>query len=298
MPFFSQSAGSFPNIDAMEEQLQQSQNPPATQQAGNANTQHYDQFSEAETLSEVEVRLVKANYYRAILEQPLFGADDSDIAYEVEQEFRAFALERLRILLGMQAEKQPEEKPFTPDQEEVLREWADRLIVKPQLLGVAANPAPQVQQATVRQPAPVAPAPAPKPVQPTVNQVAVPTQQAPKRRGRPPGTGKNQRAAQAPQAPLPQLTQAEIDNGVKVDAGGKYMEQPGHDAITGQPKLIKVYLQAQQTPVNDPNYKPMPMADSDTLLMKEQMEATSMHNKAINLHPAMGQILNHFISKE
>src|SRR5688572_18508420 len=106
MPFFSQSQGSFPNIDAMEEQLQQSQVPPnSPPQGGDGAPPPYDPYDEAETLSEVEERLVKANYYRAILDQPLFGADDSDTAADVEREFRDFALERLRILLGMQAEK-------------------------------------------------------------------------------------------------------------------------------------------------------------------------------------------------
>lgn len=282
MPFFNQQADAF--ASAVEQM-----------QSDKPTTSQFDASeSEAETLSEVEVRLVKANYYRAILDQPLFGDDESDIAYDVEREFRDFALERLRILLGMQLEKAPEEKAFSSDQEEVLKEWADRLIARPQLLGVVASGQPQVQPAQVR-PA----APAVQTTKPQVNQVAA---QTPRKRGRPPGSGKNQRTQtrqpDSQSQPVAQLSKDELAAGVKVDEKGKYFEQQGQDAVTGQPKLIKMYLTTQSTPVNDPSYKPMPPPDSDIALMREQAEANMMQSKAVNLHPKMGQILNHFLTGE
>ncbi len=297
MPFFSQQVGAFAQA------VEQLDAPTASPlQGSNRPPPDFDDQEqvEAETLSEVEIRLVKANYYRAILDQPLFGADDSDAAFEVEREFRDFALERLRILLGMQAEKAPEEKAFTEDQEDVLREWADRLMAKPQLLGVVPSNQPQVSMTTVR---PVSQQSPPRPIKPTVNQVSVATQTVPRKRGRPPGTGKNQRLQQS-QALDTQpsqthgLSQSEIDAGMKIDAEGKYFEQNGHDQVTGQPKIIKMRVGGVQVPVNDPNYKPMPSPDSDISMMREQQEAGMMHNKAINLHPKMGEILNHFMSKE
>ena len=101
-----------------------------------------NQFADAQArenriLSSVENRLQKANYYRLVLENPLFSDGEHEIAYEVEAEFRNFALERLQILMGERPERSeldlPEEliqvlASFTPVQLQATKLWAEKMI--------------------------------------------------------------------------------------------------------------------------------------------------------------------------
>lgn len=100
------------------------------------------------SLEEVDKRLHKASYYRAILDNSLFGGDTSDVAEEVESEFREFARKRLSVLMGIEtesAQSNPEivflTENLTEERVEALVAWADKLLAKPHLL--AAQPQPQ-----------------------------------------------------------------------------------------------------------------------------------------------------------
>lgn len=135
-------------------------------------------------MNEARVRFAKAALYEQIIEGQLFEGDDP-VTIEVENEFKAFAEEQLMMLLGIQSEKQKRNaSPFDDDQENVLKLFANKMLGRPAAIPrptEAPKPAGQLQ-----------PRPAPAPVP------AGGTLAAPKRgRGRPPGTGKNQRAAAA-----------------------------------------------------------------------------------------------------
>lgn len=117
----------------------------------------FDQIdAEVNTLSEVEVRLVKANLYRAILDQPLFGNDDDAITREVQDEIRQYTLKRLRQLIGIDQEDKviAAKALFTDTQVTTLRALADRMAGKltalatPQVAPVAPQ-APQVRSVQV-----------------------------------------------------------------------------------------------------------------------------------------------------
>lgn len=99
-------------------------------------------------LADIESRLGRASYYRALIDQPIFQEDDqgyiAEEALVVEDEIRVFILERLGELLGTARPKaavQPALKPqFNPQQAQALSLFADAMLKKQQ---AAANPAPQ-----------------------------------------------------------------------------------------------------------------------------------------------------------
>ncbi len=109
------------------------------------------QDRENRILSSVENRLSKANYYRLVLENPLFSDGESEAAYEVEAEFRNYALERLQVLMGERPERLdvdlPEEmvdvlRSFSPLQLQALKLWADTIIARDPSMAKAVPPAP------------------------------------------------------------------------------------------------------------------------------------------------------------
>src|SRR5438046_1410664 len=85
---------------------------------------------EIRTLAEAQRRLRKANFYQAILSQPLFGENISEEGIEVEAEMREFALKRLRCFLGMEAEAAEQAKTvqFDHDEEVALKQWAAKIL--------------------------------------------------------------------------------------------------------------------------------------------------------------------------
>lgn len=240
--------------------------------------QEETQLTEEETLSEVEVRLHKANYYRAVLDQQLFGEDDSEAAIEVSREFRDFALSRLRVLMGIELPPEEKQNLFSGEQVEALKVWADRLISKPTLM--EAKPPPQVPTLT-----PVVQTP-PAPKVQTV-QVSAPSTKPTKKKTQ----AKSTKLAGRPKA------EEGLPNGVKVDSvtGEKYFEVE-KDAIDefGKPfkKKVRMSINGQNKPVNDPNYKALPNPQQ-----MEQLE----HQRAMNSHqtqmgnPLIGAALNHFL---
>ncbi len=261
MPFFSDMQDSFP------EPTQKNSN------AGNAVDAAYSELEgqqqktiqavqeENETLTEVEVRLRKANYYRAVLDNPLFDNGD-EIANEVEQEFRNFAISRLRNLLGMSVDAVSQPSAFPPDEIEVLRLWAAKLLKKPTMMQIEPASKP------VSKPMPEFATQAPR-----LNRVTAPSEQPHKRGpGRPPGTGKNQKAAQ-------QLPPGRIE-----ENGRQFVEVERTDP-EGKSHMIRVDV---TPPVEVPGRKPMPSGDQ--ALMMEIMKADQVQKQML------GKDLNKVIS--
>lgn len=145
---------------------------------------------EVDLMAQARERFAKAALYEQIIEGQLFEGDD-EVTLAVEEEFKAFAEERMAILLGMKQPKEDLAAQFTPDELAYVKAWigflkkkkvlSDSDLAEHRKAQPAATPTPRA--AEVRTQA------TPAPVQ--VGQLS-----APKRgRGRPPGTGKNQRAA-------------------------------------------------------------------------------------------------------
>lgn len=147
-------------------------------------------YQEAETNSVVNKaleRIEQAQLYKTLLEHDLFapGSARDDIQQAVQDEIRAFVLERLEILVGLRSEGQKAvqvvkaEIPFSQDQVNALQALADRMIKKdpqtarpatPQLMQVAAQEpqeAPRLNTATtLPQVRPVVARPAARAAQP------------------------------------------------------------------------------------------------------------------------------------
>jgi hypothetical protein len=167
--------------------------------------------AEDERSSEVKYRMSKANAYLSILDNPLFPENATEAQIEVEAEIREFANYKMEVFLGMQREssrgasttvvQQVAELPFDGQQVQALTLWANKLLKR------ESEAPPLVQRATPSQATPQT-APIVRGEQPRVSAPPPVTQrapepqatpQAPRRRpGRPPGTGKNQRAAATP----------------------------------------------------------------------------------------------------
>lgn len=118
-------------------------------------------------MSEVELRLKKASYYRTLLDDRLFTGDDDQIALDIEKEVRQFARMRLGVLLNLSAETTAASlfstqevealkglaAAFTVQEVTVLKTLAAKVLSRPGLITPKAEP-----------PAPKAPpAPPPKP---------------------------------------------------------------------------------------------------------------------------------------
>jgi hypothetical protein len=108
-----------------------------------------------EEVSEVERRLEKAQYYRAIMATDL-REDDSESAEEVQREIKAFIRERMAVLVGATpgAPSVAPASPFTRDETMVLKQLARKFL--------KIGPAPEVAK-PVAAPAKVAPKPVTKP---------------------------------------------------------------------------------------------------------------------------------------
>jgi hypothetical protein len=222
-----------------------------------------DAAEEIRTLTEVERRLRKANYYQAILGQVLFEGSASEEALEVEAEIREFALKRLRILIGIEAEVSASRSSFSHEEEVALKMWAAKILGKPAVL---ETPAEESRKPSL--PPTVRPAPLPEPkLRPLVDQSASKPTKRPV--GRPPGTGKHQRAAAAATtetAPAQKIIESEVTlpNGevakVKHDVSG---------------------------PVRPAGTKPVPMPDPGMQLLMEQARA----HEAAAKNPLVGQFV-------
>ncbi len=247
MPFFSDMEDSFPA--EVQEQNQNAVDNAYSELETKASQASKTISEEAKTITEVEIRLRKANFYRVVLDNPLFDNGD-EIAAEVEQEFRTFAIGRLRVLMGLQAEAKTQGEAFPPEELQVLRLWAVKLLNKPAIL--------QVEPTAVAKPTLATRPSAPAGLQaPRLNRVPTQAQpSAPKRGpGRPVGTGKNQLAKKA----------AETD-----ENGRQFvMVERGSDE-KGNAKFVKVDV---TPPVRVETHKPAPMPNQETALMMEIMKA-------------------------
>lgn len=114
-----------------------------------------NRFRESEQeLSEVEVRLRKAGLYRAVLDNSLFD-NTTELAAEVESEFRSFALARLKSLLGMQNTDKPQETgnkmlPFDENEVKVLKAWASKLLKRPATMAIEPAQSMVVAEPTIQ----------------------------------------------------------------------------------------------------------------------------------------------------
>jgi len=183
MPFDPEAYPVSPTgIESLSQQFTQQQRVDAAFEAMSDGGVAEEVQQEVDLMTEARIRFAKAALYEQIIQGALFEGDDP-VTLSVEEEFKTFAEERLRILLGIDTESQGSKgSKFDIDEMGVLKLFAAKLLGKP-----ASIPRPDVQPARLAAPKPVAP------VQQPLGQLA-----APKRgRGRPPGTGKHQRAAAA-----------------------------------------------------------------------------------------------------
>lgn len=210
---------------------------------------------ELDLMTQARVRFAKAALYEQIIEGQLFEGDDP-VTIEVENEFKDFAEQQLMVLLGMQAEKGKAAGQLEEEEVTVLKLFAAKLLGRP-----ANIPRPE---------APAAPALKPRmAVAPTPQQGQL---AAPKRgRGRPPGTGKNQRAAQAAmeqqriaqyQPPAPQMMEPQQRVAPQPPpAPPAFLAPQGATRMVEMPDGSKkeVSVQAGQVrPVTGPKPLPMP----------------------------------------
>jgi hypothetical protein len=88
-----------------------------------------------EQFSEAERRFARAQYYRALLSESIFGDDNSQNATEVVEEIRGFIRSRLAVLLGVKVEPvQKAESVFTDEELQVLKAVCSKVLKKPSLI--------------------------------------------------------------------------------------------------------------------------------------------------------------------
>lgn len=137
-------------------------------------------------LLEVEKRLTKASYYKAIVKSGVMEEDGSPEATEINGEARLWARQQMAKLIGQPAAPvQEKTSDFTQAQVDILREVADGILER---TGRAKKPEPKVRkmvpQPELKRPAPqqprqqvkspVAPKQPPKPAQQQTAQPAAP----------------------------------------------------------------------------------------------------------------------------
>lgn len=118
-----------------------------------------DDLAFDEEMDEAERRFSLASYYKQLARGGVF-TDGSEEAQQVDQEVKAFARERMAVLLNLPSVSTPKkvESQFTPDQVQVLVALADRALARknepqtptaPTVNAIAAPPVPvKVSQPT------------------------------------------------------------------------------------------------------------------------------------------------------
>ena len=219
---------------------------------------------EIDLMTEARTRFAKAALYEQIIEGMLFEGNDS-VTLEVENEFKEFAESRLRVLLGIEAEKKHlaglEEEEVT-----ILKLFAAKLLGRP-----VSVPRPENVKTIglVTQPRVAPPAP-------PVGQLAQPK----RGRGRPPGTGKYQRQGQGQTQNQP--TQAQTQNQNQNPNPNYISQQPQNQQNQqNQPTKVLVTLpngtqrevsvQKKIVPT-DNDIKPLPMPNEDEMVMKAMID--------------------------
>lgn len=223
-----------------------------------------EQVREIEMLDEAQKRFRRAEALNEVINMNLFDDSREQEFYEIEEEIREFARKRMHVYLGMSpddarpAKPEKVKLPFSQPQIEVLTAWADNLINRPTLIAAPKMRVEQQQQQQVAE----------QPKQQSAPTIRIPQtapqgsqMAAPRRRGRPPGTGKNQRAAamqqqqMAPQAQQQQVASPaqgvptqNLPDGAMIDEEGfPYIMQ--EIMVHGKPKLVKSRLTEQAKPM-------------------------------------------------
>lgn len=158
-------------------------------------------FEEAEELDEemveAEKRISLAGYYQRLARGGIFK-DGSDEARIVDAEVRTFARERMSVLLGLPSAPKPQvELPFSDDQLDALRQWADRIIEKQRNAG-------QPQMVSPKPPQLPAAAASQRVSQPVITPVQAPPQMAKPSRGAMDMQARKKPAQRPAQRPAPQ----------------------------------------------------------------------------------------------
>ena len=232
--------------------------------------QQHVERSEAEyrTLSAVEARLLKANLYRAVLDNPLFPGESDSIAAEVEQEYREFTLSRLYALMGI-ADGNPG-TDLDAEEKTVIKAWARKLLSKPAVLGLPA-PAPEVKTAPVLAPVTVRTQVRPQP-QIQAPRVQAQPQVAPPRQPQKKFTAPKKVANPGPRGQEKSEPVSGDDDEYVFKGGKKYVKRDGKDAITGKPKTVLVDVTGFAKPTN---VAPVPYPGQQAAMMHE-MNLSSM----------------------
>jgi hypothetical protein len=202
----------------------------------------------AEVFSEAEKRFAKAQFYRQLLVESPF--DDTDpIAAQVVEELRGFVRERLAVLLGVKTERPVvAASDFEPEEIEVLKKVAGRLLKKPEIAQIEAPKVPTMRKVA----SPEATKPSVKPVKPV-------------------------EPTPAPKVGRPKKTQGQ-KNGEWIEVDGirydKVVDDPRGEHYTGPDgqKYVVMKNEANQmymknvTPVGVPSsFKPVPRLTSDMM---------------------------------
>ena len=275
MGLFSQSSG-FANV---EDLMQEEQTDPVLEVEQEVMAEQTSLQTQVEVMSEVRIRMHKAKYYEALLQNPLFGPNQHPLASEVEAEVREFVMERLCVFLGMkpEAKAQPQaSEVFDEEQIGALTMLANRILKRPLMAGSTRRPQvdepPQVHAAVLRQDIPVAVR------QPTAAVAPpVPVQQPqPKTRTRLPGDAAP-RMMQHPltgkMVPVSSLVQAKPE-------GIKPTEQPtsGNFAASSQGNFVDMTGGAA--------------AAAATAAVSQGVSGAGIHDPAVH-----GQLIQHFLKK-
>lgn len=243
----------------------------------------FDRFEEeATTLSEVQKRLLKADYYNALLQSPLFGDDAHPIAAEVEAEVREFVMHRLKVFLGMEQEVRPAARQvasnFEPEHEVLLKRLAEAVLKKPSLMNalVGGSAAPQ-QTEEVRRP------------QVQVARAPTNTKVTPQQAQRP-------AAVKPTQAPAPRATRQLTINEEPVAPEEPQQQTNGRTYVEGynaRGEPVKLDVTPQ---VKSPGYQPPPIVPAGGVL-----DLTGGRGMVDMVGGIKGQnanrLINHFLTK-
>lgn len=234
-------------------------------------------------ISEAEFRIDLALHYKAFLGDGDFFDSDSPAASHVSSELRAFAQERLEVLLGMRAETAaPTAQLFTEEQVEALRAVADRILragsektiapVAPKVRKVAAPERPVVQSKPADAPLPQvrkrkvrtgAKKPAPAPVAETASAPVKPAATA-KPAPTPPAPVKTKEVSNKKEASKsPKTADTAEDGEIFVEDGIRY--------VWARNEAGGRYKKTVTTQVRNPDAVPMP--DANTMAMLTQQQA-------------------------
>ena len=119
-----------------------------------------EQVAPSAVISEALERIEQAKLYEVFLRQSIFAAGSArpEIVEKVQEEFRAFALGRLEVLVGLKTDSAttslPARSPFSEDEVSALKSLAGRMLKKtpeaavtsPQINTIQANTQPSLYQ--------------------------------------------------------------------------------------------------------------------------------------------------------